>query len=185
MFGLGLAIRYLLLDNEDRIYDHAEQKEHKVSFTVGAVDQADGSEQACSSQNTDKQGPSALLSELKNASEKSMASEKVAGTSSELNCLPRKETVDGDLKKDSLTSAVNVKTKVFDRRRTVSEGHCPDDNQPSDDNLQLPGLIRVESSPPRMEHKERSLEECKLTLKQSVCRTLISCLLLPVYILRA
>lgn len=173
MFGLGLAIRYLLLDNEDRIYDHAEQKEHKVSFTVGVVDQVEGSEQACSGQNTDKQGPSALFPELKNASEKSMASEKVAGTSSELNCLPIKETVDGELKKDS--SGLNVRTKVFDRRRTVSEGHYPDDNQSSDDNLHLPGLVRVESSPPRIERKERSLEECKLMLKQSVSYNVISC----------
>lgn len=160
--------------NEDAFYDHAEQKhkvasvEHKASFTVGTVDQVEGSEQAClSHHNTDEQGPAVLFSDQTNDSIKSMASEKGAKTSSELNSFPRTESVDGEFEKPS--SAV-AKTKALDRRRTVSEGHCPDESQTSDDSLRIPGLaVRVESSPPRMEHKERSLEECKLILKQSVC----------------
>ena len=159
------------MDNEDAFYDHPGQKhkvtssEHKASFTVGTVDQVEGSGQAClRHQNTDEQGPAALFSDRTNDSIKSMASEKVARTSSELNSLPKIETVDGEFEKPS--SAV-VKTKAFDRRRTVSEGHCPDDSQTSDNSLRIPGLVRV----------ERSLEECKLILKQSVCCPEISCFL--------
>lgn len=142
------------MGNEDQIYDHTEHKqkvtslEHKASFTVGAVDQVEGSEQACPGQGC---------------------------SSSEPNCLPTKETVDEASQKHS--STLNVRTKVLDRRRTVSEGYCPDDSQPRDDNLHLSGLVRVESSPPRIEQKERSLEECKLMLKQSVCCNWISCIL--------
>ena len=61
VFALGLAIRYLLMDNEDRIYDHVEHKQkltsldHKATFTVGVTDQVEGSEQVCSNQKTKKQ----------------------------------------------------------------------------------------------------------------------------------
>lgn len=175
VFALGLAIRYLLMDNEDRIYDRVEHKqkvtslEHKASFTVGVTDQVEGSEQACSSQETNKQGSSAPF--LKNASEKSMASKKIIRTRSELNHLPRIETLDEAFQKDS--SGVDMRLKVLDRRRTVSEGHCANDCQTSDDNQHPQGLIREDSSPPRMEHKDQSLEECKLMLKQPVCCTLL------------
>ena len=169
------------MDNEDTFYNDAEQKhkvmsmEHKASFTVGTVDQVEGSEQAClSHHNTNERGPAALFSDQTNDSVKSVASETGAKTSSALNSFPKLETVDGEFEKPS--SAV-VRTKALDRRRTVSEGHCPDDSQTSDDSLRIPGLVRVESSPTRIEHKERSLEECKLILKQSVCCSDISCFL--------
>lgn len=171
VFALGLAIRYLLMDNEDRIYDHVEHKqtrtssEHKALFTVGLTDQVEGSEQARSSQETNKQGPSALY--LKNKRDKSTVSKKVTRPRSDFICLPSLESVDEAFEKDS--TGVNVKTKVLERRRTVSEGDCANDCQMSEDNQHPQGLIRLESSPPRMEHKERSLEECKLMLKQSVC----------------
>lgn len=171
VFALGLAIRYLLMDNEDRIYDHVEHKqtrtssEHKALFTVGLTDQVEGSEQARSSQETNKQGPSALY--LKNKRDKSTASKKVTRPRSDFICLPSLESVDEAFEKDS--TGVNVKMKVLERRRTVSEGDCANDCQMSEDNQHPQGLIRLESSPPRMEHKERSLEECKLMLKQSVC----------------
>ena len=168
------------MDNEDRIYDHVEQKqkvtslEHKVSFTVGTEDQVEDCEQACSSQNTDQQETSALFTELKNASEKSMTSQKVVRTKSDLNSLSRKGRIDEEFQKDSSGGRM----KVLDRRRTVSEGHCPDDScESSDDSLHLPGLIRIDSSPPRMEHKERSLEKCKRMLKQPVRHALIACFL--------
>lgn len=171
VFALGLAIRYLLMDNEDRIYDHVEHKqtrtssEHKALFTVGLADQVEGSEQARSSQETNKQGPSALY--LKNKRDKSTVSKKVTRPRSDFICLPSLESVDEAFEKDS--TGVNVKMKVLERRRTVSEGDCANDCQMSEDNQHPQGLIRLESSPPRMEHKERSLEECKLMLKQSVC----------------
>ena len=173
VFALGLAIRYLLMDNEDRIYDHVEHKQkltsldHKATITVGVTDQVEGSEQVCSSQETNKQGPSALL--LKNASAKSMASKKVTRTRSDFCHLLRIESVDETFEKESS----DVRTKVLDRRRTVSEGDCANDCQMSDDNRHPEGIIRVDSSPPRMEHKGRSLEECKLMLKQSVCFSVI------------
>jgi len=175
VFALGLAIRYLLMDNEDRIYDHLEHKqtwtssEHKALFTVGLTDQVEGSEQARSSQETNKQGPSALY--LKNKRDKSTVSKKVTRPRSDFICLPSLESVDEAFEKDS--TGVNVKTKVLERRRTVSEGDCANDCQMSEDNQHPQGLIRLESSPPRMEHKERSLEECKLMLKQSVCCILL------------
>ena len=178
VFALGLAIRYLLMDNEDRIYDHVEHKQKTISqdrkafFTVGLADQVEGSDQACSSQATNRQGTSALF--LKNTCEKSMASKKVTRTRSDFSRLPRIESVDEAFEKDS--TDVDVKTKVLDRRRTVSEGDCANDCQMSDDNQHPQELPRVDSSPPRMENKERSLEECKLMLKQSVC-----CLLLFFY----
>lgn len=169
VFALGLAIRYLLMDNEDRIYDHVEHKQKltslddKATFTVGVTDQVEGSEQVRLSQETNKQGSSAVL--LKNASAKSMASKKVTRTRPDFCHLPRIESVDETFEKESS----DVRTKVLDRRRTVSEGDCANDRQTSDDNRHPEGIIRVDSSPPRMEHKERSLEECKLMLKQSVC----------------
>ena len=175
VFALGLAIRYLLMDNEDRIYDHVEHKQKTISqdrkafITVGLTDQVEGSDQACSSQVTNRQGTSALF--LKNTCEKRMASKKVTRTRSDFSRLPRIESVDEAFEKDS--TDVDVKTKVLDRRRTVSEGDCANDCQISDDNQHPQELPRVDSSPPRMEHKERSLEECKLILKQSVCRILL------------
>ena len=174
VFALGLAVRYLLMDNEDRIYDHVEHKQkltsldHKAYFTVGVADQVEGSEQACPSQQTNKQGPSALF--LKNASPKSMASKKVTRTRSDLSHLPRLESVDEAFEKDS--SDVDLRMKVLDRRRTVSEGDCANDCQMSDDNQHPEGLTRVDSSPPAV-YQERSLEECKLMLKQPVCFTLL------------
>lgn len=174
VFALGLAVRYLLMDNEDRIYDHVEHKQkltsldHKASFTVGVTDQVEGSDQACSSQEKNKQGPNSALF-LKNAA-KSMASKKVTRTRSDFSHLPRIESVDEAFEKDS--SGVDVRTKVLDRRRTVSEGDCANDCQMNDDDHHPEGLIRADSSPPAV-HQERSLEECKLMLKQSVCCTLL------------
>lgn len=175
VFALGLAVRYLLMDNEDRIYDHVEHKQkltsldHKAPFTVGVTDQVEGSEQACSSQEKNKQGPSSALF-LKNGSAKSMASKKITRPRSDFSCLPRIESVDEAFEKDS--SGVDVRTKVSDRRRTVSEGDRANDCQMSDNNQHPEGLIRADSSPPAV-HQERSLEECKLMLKQSVCCTLL------------
>lgn len=175
VFALGLAIRYLLMDSEDRIYDHIEHKqtltssEHKAFFTVGLTDQVEGSEQTRSRQETNKQGPSALF--LKNKHDKSTVSKKVTRPRSDFSCLPSLESVDEAFEKDS--TGVDVKKKVLERRRTVSEGDCANDCQMSEDNQHPQGLMRLESSPPRMEHKERSLEECKLKLKQSVCCILL------------
>lgn len=169
VFALGLAIRYLLMDNEDRIYDHVEHKQkltsldHKATFTVGVTDQVEGSEQVCSNQKTKKQGPSALF--LKNTSAKSVASKLVTRPRSDFCPLPRIESVDETFEKES--SDAVVRRKLLDRRRTVSEGDCANDCQMNDDNQHPEGIIRVDSSPPRMELKERSLEECKLMLKQS------------------
>ena len=163
------------MDNEDRIFDHVEHKQkltsldHKATFTVGVTDQVEGSEQVCPSQQTKKQGPSALF--LKTTSVKSMASKKVSRTRSDFCRLLRKESVDETFEKES--SGVDVRAKVLDRRRTVSDGDCANDFQMSDDNQHPEGIARVDSSPPRMEHKERSLEECKLMLKQSVCCTIL------------
>lgn len=175
VFALGLAIRYLLMDNEDRIYDHVEHKQkltsldHKTTFIVGITDQVEGSEQVCSSQETNKREPSALF--LKNTSAKNVASKKVTRPRSDFCRLPRIESVDETFGKES--SDVDVRMKVLDRRRTVSEGDCANDCQMSDDNRHPERIIRVDSSPPRMEHKECSLEECKLMLKQSVCFTVL------------
>ena len=134
VFALGLAIRYLLMDNEDRIYDHVEHKQKltspddKATFPVGVTDQVEGSEQVRLSQETNKQGSSAVP--LKNASAKSMASKKVTRTRSDFCHLPRIESVDETFQKESS----DVRTKVLDRRRTVSEGDCANDHQTSDDN---------------------------------------------------
>lgn len=151
LFAIGLATRYYLY-SEDIIHDHMEQKpkgtslEHQASFTVG-TDQIEGCEQ-----------------ELNKASEKSMASEKVAVTRSEPEFFSRNGTVDKAHEKDSQVPTTRI--KVLDRRRTVSEGDCHSDCQSSNDSLHPPELVREDSSPPRMEYKERSLEECKLMLKQ-------------------
>ena len=131
--------------------------EHQASFTVG-MDQIEGCEQ-----------------ELNKASEKSIASEKVAVTRSEPECFSRNGTVDKAHEKDSQVPTTRI--KVLDRRRTVSEGDCHSDCQSSNDSLHPPELVREDSSPPRIEYKERSLEECKLMLKQPVCLTLVVCYL--------
>ena len=174
VFAVGLAVRYLLMDNEDRIYDHVEHKQnltsldHKALFPVGVTDQVEGSEQVCSSQEKNKHGPSSALF-LKNANAKSVASKKVTRTRSDFSHLPRKESVDEAFEKDF--SGVDVRRKVLDRRRTVSEGDCANDCQINGDNQHPEGLIRADNSPPAV-HQDRSLEECKLMLKQSVCTSL-------------
>ena len=160
VFAVGLAIRYFLTYKEDRFYDQVEKKpkimvaDHKVSPTISTTEQVDGSHPAAS----------ASFEELKHAREKTIMSEKGAGEGHP----GLKKTMSEASRKDC--SLLGTRTKVLERRRTVSEGHCSNEYQSSDDSL---AEIRSDSQPPRMEHRERSLEECKSILNQSVCQTLM------------
>lgn len=178
VFAVGLAIRYFLTYKEEKIYDQVEKKPriivsgNKVSSAEDCIDQLDGYHQASSSQNTDKQALCASFKELNHTSERTIASENSSRTRPGLNSLSRTKTMNEAYWKDS---SISLKNKVLERRRTVSEGHCSNDCQPNEDSLHPPEVIRTNSSPPRVEHKERSLEECKAILKQSVCQ---SCLVI-------
>ena len=170
MFAVGLAIRYFLTYQEDRIHDQVEKKprivvsDHKLSSTVDSVDQVDSSHQAYLSKNTHKLAQCASFQELKHSSEKSIASEKGVRT--------RIQTVSEASWKDS--DSVDMRTEVLGRRRTVSEGHCYAECQSIDDTVYMPEIKTTVNSPPTTEH--RSLEECKSILKQSVCEPLVLCL---------
>ena len=166
VFAVGLAIRYFLTYKEEKIYDQVEKKpriivtDNKVSSAEDCFDQLDGCRQACSSQNTDKQALCASFKELNLTSERSIASENSSRT--------RTKTMNEAYWKES---SISLKNKALERRRTVSEGHLSNECQPSEDSLHPPEVMRTNSSPPRVEHKERSLEECKAILKQSVRQT--------------
>ena len=155
VFAVGLAIRYFSNYREDKMYDQVEkmprlkEMDHKVSYGEDSSDQVDGNHQSCSSQNVDN-------------FQRSIASNNGGIRRPGNKHLSRMKTI-------SEASSINIKTKLIDRRRTVSEGHCANESQSSDDNR--PEVIRTDSSPPRMEHKERNLDECKTILKQSVCHT--------------
>ena len=169
VFAVGLAIRYFLTYKEETIYDQVEKKprvmvsDHKASSAEDSTDQLDSH---C--QNTDKQALCASFQELNHASERCIASEDSSRIRPGLNSLSRIKTMSEASWKDS---SVSLKNKVLERRRTVSEGHYSNECHPSDDNLHPPEVTRTISSPPRVEHKGRSLEECKVILKQPVCQT--------------
>lgn len=155
MFAVGLAIRYISNYREDKMYDQVEkmpklkEMNHKEFYGEDSSDQVDGNHQSCSSQNVDN-------------FQKSIASDNGVNRRPGHKHLSRMMTI-------SETSNINIKPKLIDRRRTVSEGHCANECQSSDDNR--PEVTRTDTSPPRMEHKEHSLDECKTILKQSVCHT--------------
>ena len=151
VFAIGLALRYFLAYKDGGIYDQVDKKPKILvsklvpSASVNSIDQVHASQQASSSQTVDKQ------SKLNDESEK--------------NSLSRTKTMSKAFWKNS-----SLNSKVLGRRRTVSEGHCYEES--SDDSL--PGeILNTVSSSPKVEYKERSLEECKKILKQSVCQTLI------------
>ncbi|PFX34975.1 3-hydroxy-3-methylglutaryl-coenzyme A reductase-like isoform X1 [Stylophora pistillata] len=147
VFGVSLAIRFFLY-NEDRMHEHVEQTHIEARASNTTVTDIQGGEQ-----------------ESDKSSEESLASEKTAETRSEPVCLSRKEAIKEENQEQSQKLSSITKLKVHDRRRTVSEGHCSVCY--SSDDIKHPlALARLDSSPPIAEYKERSMEECKLMLKQ-------------------
>ena len=132
------------------MHEHVEQTHVEAQTSNTTVTDIQGGEQ-----------------ESDKSSEESLASEKTAETRSEPVCLSRKEAIKEENQERSQKLSSITKLKVHDRRRTVSEGHCSECY--SSDDIKHPlALARLDSSPPIGEYKERSLEECKLMLKQPV-----------------
>lgn len=153
VFGIGLVVRFFMYSG-DRMHEHVEQTHMEPQESFITHTDIDRSEQ-----------------ESVKSSEESIASEKTAETRSEPVCLPRKEAVEEENQEQSQDLSSRTKLEVRDRRRTVSEGHCSECHS-SDDAKCSPVLVRLDSSPPRVEYKARTLEECKLMLKQPVCLSL-------------
>lgn len=147
VFGIGLVVRFFMYSG-DRMHEHVEQTHMEPQESFITHTDIDRSEQ-----------------ESVKSSEESIASEKTAETRSEPVCLPRKEAVEEENQEQSQDLSSRTKLEVRDRRRTVSEGHCSECHS-SDDAKCSPVLVRLDSSPPRVEYKARTLEECKLMLKQ-------------------
>ncbi|XP_068752576.1 3-hydroxy-3-methylglutaryl-coenzyme A reductase-like isoform X2 [Montipora capricornis] len=165
IFAVGLTIKYFLLYKDDRTNDPVEKKptknvtEHKESKMFPSQDKWDQVDSGGQGYDTAPQTHCIDNNQLIGWS--------IASEMSAKNRLRHNSFSKAMSEVPCNDSNIELRSMVLSRRRTLSEGNGPSECQSRDDYLLVPALERSKSNPPRLEIKERSLEECKSVLKQS------------------
>lgn len=164
VFAAGLATRYILSYKDERTDDQFKKKPAAVTEDEKVYPAQDMRGQVdCNVQSHAADGK-AQCTNCNQPSGKSITSQTSAKNRLRCNFLPRKMS---EICRNC--PSVTLRSRLLERRRTVSEGDGFNECCSSEDNVFMSECMKNNSSTTTLENRERSLEECKAILKQLVC----------------
>ena len=164
VFAAGLATRYILSYKDERTDDQVEKKPAEVTEDEQVYPTRDTRDQVGCNVKSHTTDGKEQCTDCNQPSGKSVAYGTSANKRLKGNFLSRKMSeICGNW------PSVSQRSGLLERRRTVSEGDGFSEFCFSEDSVLMSECVKNNSSTPTLENRERSLEECKAVLKQSVC----------------